>query len=199
MSFAAMKQNCIFELMIKRFSNQGLIYLLLLGGIIALIVYQYQSKNRFKMSRQAIEEPVEPITFKDTIRLKDSRDVLVLRTDFTDQLAWNSLKLQLTASYEQGFRAYLEFMDDPKFEQLQTKVFKTSFPKNYKHSLIFLVDSLSLFNPEHPVICVDLGDHPGRYFRVTPAKMWEVENNLSTANMYFDEFYDLRSRDGIYH
>jgi hypothetical protein len=53
-------------------------------------------------------------------------------------------------------------------------------------------------DPEHPVLVVDLYSEPGRSFRVVPSEMWGVENNLSLANMDFEEFADAVDRDGVF-
>jgi hypothetical protein len=51
---------------------------------------------------------------------------------------------------------------------------------------------------EHPILVVDLYTEPGRSFRVVPAEVWGIENNLSTANMDFAEFADEADADGVF-
>ena len=48
------------------------------------------------------------------------------------------------------------------------------------------------------MLVIDLADQPGRTFRVIPSEMWSVENNLSLANMDFDEFADAVDAAGIF-
>ena len=50
-------------------------------------------------------------------------------------------------------------------------------------TLIFIVDRVALTHPERPILTVDLYSEPGRTFRVIPALMWAVQNNLFLANM----------------
>lgn len=57
---------------------------------------------------------------------------------------------------------------------------------------------MSLTDPEQPVLVVDLSNDPGRNFRVIPAEIWGVENNLSIANMDFEEFADSADPDGTF-
>ena len=45
---------------------------------------------------------------------------------------------------------------------------------------------------------VDLYEEPGRTFRVIPAEIWSVDNNLSIANMDFAEFADAVEPDGVF-
>jgi hypothetical protein len=53
-------------------------------------------------------------------------------------------------------------------------------------------------DPEHPVLALDLYSDPGRTLRVIPSEMWGVENNLSLANMDFEEFADAVDKDGVF-
>jgi hypothetical protein len=62
----------------------------------------------------------------------------------------------------------------------------------------FIADGDAIAGPEQVVLVVDLGDEPGRSFRVTPSEAWGVENNLSTANMGFEEFADAVDEDGVF-
>jgi len=57
---------------------------------------------------------------------------------------------------------------------------------------------MTLTNAEHPILVVDLWETPGRTFRVIPARMWSVENNLSLANMDFHEFAESAGADGVF-
>jgi hypothetical protein len=45
---------------------------------------------------------------------------------------------------------------------------------------------------------MDLTRKPGRTFRVFPSQAWGVENNLSIANMGFEEFLESAGKDGIF-
>jgi hypothetical protein len=51
---------------------------------------------------------------------------------------------------------------------------------------------------EQPVLVVDLCEQPGRTFRVIPREMWGVENNLSIANMDYDDFANSADADGVF-
>jgi hypothetical protein len=45
---------------------------------------------------------------------------------------------------------------------------------------------------------VDLLDEPGRTFRVIPKAVSSVANNLSIANVGFEEFVEAADKDGIF-
>jgi hypothetical protein len=48
------------------------------------------------------------------------------------------------------------------------------------------------------LLVVDLKRRPGRSFRVIVQELWGVENNLSLANMDFEEFADSCDPDGVF-
>ncbi len=129
--------------------------------------------------------------------LPSTKEALVLRTDFSDDSAWASLCTAIQTPAGE-FQAYVDFVSDPDFEGLlpgQLPAIPSDAPDR---SFVFLVDHLALSHPEHPVLVVDLLDKPGRPFRVIPSEMWSVENNLSIANMGFEEFADAAGPDGIF-
>ncbi len=52
-------------------------------------------------------------------------------------------------------------------------------------------------HPERPILCIDI-DMPHDIFRVIPEALWSAENNLSIANMGFEEFVEATGAEGIY-
>jgi len=130
--------------------------------------------------------------------LRDSDDPLVIRTYFNKPSDWKGLKAKINQTYAMGFRAYVDFLDNQQFNKLEPSMFINHKRGNYRHNFIFLADSITFSNPEHPIICVDLLDEIGKSFRVIPSEMWGVENNLSISNMYFYEFFDDCDADGIF-
>ena len=120
----------------------------------------------------------------------------VLRTDFSDESRWNSLCSEILQPNADGFRAYVEFINDPEFDNLTVDQLASIKPRDLR--FVFIVDKEAISNPEHPVLVVDLADEPGRSFRVIPSEMWGVENNLSLANMDFEEFANAVDEDGVF-
>ncbi len=57
---------------------------------------------------------------------------------------------------------------------------------------------MALSHAERPVLVLDLESEPGQTFRAIPSQMSAVENNLSIANMDFEEFGDATDPDGIF-
>ena len=48
-----------------------------------------------------------------------------------------------------------------------------------------------------PVLCLD-ASAPERTIRVIPSELWSVENNLSLANMDFEEFAAAAGTEGVF-
>jgi hypothetical protein len=123
----------------------------------------------------------------------------VLRADYSDERAWDALCQAIQAPHSQyGFQAHVDFISDAEFEGIGLEPLLARLPAEYNHSFICIVDRTALFDPEHPILVVDLFTQPGRTFRVIPAELWAVENNLSIANMDFADFADAAGADGIF-
>jgi hypothetical protein len=65
-------------------------------------------------------------------------------------------------------------------------------------TFLFIIDRVTITDPEMPIVALDMHEEPGRWFRVLPGRIWSVENNLSLANMDFREFADSTDPDGVF-
>jgi hypothetical protein len=129
--------------------------------------------------------------------IPETTNAAVLRTDFSDDAAWAAICDQIRAP-SGDFMATVDCVSDPAFDGLTpSEVLELLLPGS-RHTFLFLVDRRTVDDPEHPVVVVDLYAEPGRSFRVIPSEIWGVENNLSLANMDFDEFADAVDADGIF-
>jgi hypothetical protein len=126
-----------------------------------------------------------------------TNDTLVLRTDFSDEAAWESISAAILEP-QGDFRAYVELVSDQEFDGVTAERLLSLFPEDPKRTFIFVVDRMALVHPDHPILVVDLYTEPGQTFRVIPSAMWGVENNLSICNMDFGEFVDAADQDGIF-
>ena len=129
-------------------------------------------------------------------QIPETEDSLVLRTDFSNSKAWQSVCASIEKPVGE-FRAYVDFIDDPQYDKLSPEQILSLIPENSDRTFIFIVDDVTITHKEHPVLVLDLYDEPGRTFRVIPSEMWSVENNLSISNMDFEEFADEVDEDGI--
>lgn len=123
---------------------------------------------------------------------------LLVRTDFSDDQAWAEVGDAAQAESPEGFRACLELVDDRRFEGYTAKQAVAGSPPDEEPFFVFLVDRVTTMNPDHPILVVDLRWEPGRQFRLVPAAMWSVENNLSLSNMDWEDFASSVDADGVF-
>jgi hypothetical protein len=130
--------------------------------------------------------------------LPDTKATLLLRTDFSDESAWDALCAAVQAPEpEHGFGASVTPLSDRAYEGATVEDMLSVGSVSYR-SFLLLADRMALTAPEQPVLVVDLVDEPGRTFRVIPPQAWSVENNLSLGNMDFEEFSDAVDEDGVF-
>jgi hypothetical protein len=125
----------------------------------------------------------------------------VVRTDFEKQEAWETICELLRAPvYDSGeaFYAYVELIEDRDYRDLSEEELMALVPDDYGHSFVCVVDRTAVVNPEFPVLIIDLYEARGRSFRAIPSKIQSIENNLSIANMDFEDFAESVDADGIF-
>jgi hypothetical protein len=126
----------------------------------------------------------------------------LVRTDFTDSTAWEQASSEAQQENADGFRAYIEPVSDPAFDGLSWEAVKAAVPADDDEgAVLFIADAAALASPEHPILVVDLlQDRPP--FRCIGSQLWGVENNLSIANMdweeFAEEFADAVDDDGVF-
>jgi hypothetical protein len=140
------------------------------------------------------------------------RGSLLVRTDFTDDAAWDQVREAATREYgPDGFRANIEPVSDPQWAGATWEAIKAAAPVDNVTGpcVLFIADSITFTSPEHPILVVDLDDKflsvtkfpeiaNRTPFRCIPAALWEVENNLSIANLSWEEFAGDLSDGDVY-
>jgi hypothetical protein len=121
----------------------------------------------------------------------------LVRTDFSDDAAWDALVAKLKG-LEGEFSADLEVVSDRTFEGVTPERFRSILPPQSDQSFGFLVDRTALVEPGNPILAVDLSKRTPKVFRVAAAAIGEVESNLSLANMDFKEFLRGLDADGVF-
>jgi hypothetical protein len=127
----------------------------------------------------------------------DDLSSLVLRTDFSSDATWSEVSSAIAAP-QGDFRAMVTFVNDRRHEGLALESLLSVAGKGSDQTFIFVVDRETITRSDHPVLVVDLYEQPGRTFRVIPAAMWSVQNNLSLGNMAWEEFAEWTDPDGIF-
>jgi hypothetical protein len=122
---------------------------------------------------------------------------VLVRTCFGDDDAWEELLTEVRTPSGEGFLATVTPIDDATFEGLSVEglmALQTNGP-----IVSFLADETTLTTAGHPVLAVWVlpGDRDHQPFRVAPAALWSVENNINLANMGWAEF-TRATEDGVF-
>lgn len=123
---------------------------------------------------------------------------LLLRTDFADDQAWFRLCRATRKPNKEGFTAYFNYIDDIAYEGLTIEEIVDTAAKGEARTYICVADHITLTDAEQLILVVDCYDRLGQVFRVTPSEVWSVENNLSIANMDFQEFVSSCDNKGVF-
>jgi hypothetical protein len=130
-------------------------------------------------------------------QLPETENPLVLRTDFSNQTAWEAI-CQTIRQPVTGFYAYVEFVDEAGYAALTKAQLLALIPDHYTHSFIIIADQIAISRPDHPLLIIDLYERSGQEFRAIPSQVQAIENNLSIANMDFEEFAEAVDEDGVF-
>jgi uncharacterized protein DUF6924 len=127
---------------------------------------------------------------------------VLVRTWFGDDGAWAALTEQVRTPSEDGFLANVTPVDDPAFEGLTAEALRE---KQTDGPIVsFLADEATLTSAEHPVLAVwvlprrDGDQRDLAPFRVVPAELWSVENNINLANLDWADFTRSAGPDGVF-
>jgi hypothetical protein len=130
--------------------------------------------------------------------LPSTENSLLVRTSFADAKAWaDALSVVLTEN-EDGFRAFVEVVDDNAWEDAGwEQVRRAALATDEQAVVLFVVDRAAL-EPDYPVLVVDLTDSSQQPFRCVASELWGVDNNLNLANMDWEEFADMAGSDEVF-
>ncbi|MDY7088866.1 MAG: hypothetical protein SYR96_27655 [Actinomycetota bacterium] len=135
--------------------------------------------------------------------LPEARSVAVVRTDFTDDAAWEETKVRTSEPTEDGFGADVDFVENHALTGLDeaaiAAIYPRRYPHDYQHPVVFVVDEIAMSMPERPVLVVNLNagvDAPP--FRALPQRVQSIQNNLSLANINYVEFATSTDTDGVF-
>ena len=149
---------------------------------------------------------------------QDEQNPWVVRTDFSDDEKWLAVRELISApqvEVGQKFYAYVRYVSDDKYAGMEPDVLVHSLPDDYPGFFCCIVDEATLTNEEHPILVVGFSPHSDnpkdyerspsqtlvtdiRTFRAIPSTIQSIENNLSIANMDFEEFADSVDADGVF-
>jgi hypothetical protein len=155
--------------------------------------------------------------------LMSSQDELnpwVICISFSNPQAWTLIKTQVAAPQLDAvsgmeFSANVRFIEQPAFANLSCLDIVRRLPAEYSGFVVFVVDEQTIEHQEHPLIVIgfapqgddsaDFARNPSqtpaqdiKFFRAIPSAIQSIENNLSIANMDFEDFANAVGKDGVF-
>ena len=82
-------------------------------------------------------------------KLPTTENPLVLRTDFSNDAAWESLCTAVQKPVG-GFQAYVDFHNDSECDGLTVDQLPLVLPEGTGQTFIFIVDRIALSGPDNP-------------------------------------------------
>lgn len=151
----------------------------------------------------------------------NSPEPWVIRSDFFSEESWQKVQGMIAAPQRHAgiadeFYAYVTYINDPKYSSKSPQEIFRSLPDDYLSSFCFIVDSECIQNAEHPVLVVAFRPSQADYesftlrkpseaplgqiamFRALPSQIQSIQNNLSIANMDFEDFANSVDSDGVF-
>lgn len=128
--------------------------------------------------------------------LPESKNTLLIRTDFSDQEGWEALWTAVTTPNEDDFVANLHRVDDPAYRDATAEQLAELLAPS---TLLVVADKLAITSPEQPVLGIYRdGEGSTGELRVIAEELWSVENNISLSNMEWEQFTESVDDDGIF-
>jgi hypothetical protein len=138
--------------------------------------------------------------------LPEADATLLIRTDFSDQTAWQTLLSAVAIPTEDGFLANLHIVDDPAYRDLTAEELVALAPAD--DPMLIVADTAAVTTPEMPLLVLmtdededDAEDDDGpklSRLRVVAMALWAVELNISLANMDWEDFEAAADDDGVF-
>jgi hypothetical protein len=132
--------------------------------------------------------------------LPESEDMLVLRTDFSDDATWEAVCDEVSMPVGvMGFQANVRFVDNREYDGVPNAEVPGLFRAGSNHGYVIIADRVTMTHPDHALLILDLlEEEAGRQFRAVPSAIQSIENNLSIANMDFEDFATAVDADGVF-
>ena len=127
--------------------------------------------------------------------LPADRGSLLIRTDFTHPAQWEALLTAVRTPSPEGFVPYLSTVDHQRWAGASVADIAAAAPP---HVLLVIADATALSAPQMPLLVLEVGEEGTRELRVAPGALASVENNLSIANMDWEEFAGAADPDGVF-
>jgi hypothetical protein len=146
-------------------------------------------------------------------------DPVIIRTDYSDERAWQEVVAALMASRpgplgDGTIEPSVHIVDDPAWAEAGVDEVLAAVSTDECLTVVFLADQKAMQSHHHGLLAVSVVTRErleddkayeamiafGREFRTVPAGVHEIHANLEIANMDFDEFAEAAHSDpeGVY-
>ena len=121
----------------------------------------------------------------------------LLRTDGSKPERWDALLRAIRVPNSLGFLASVLPITDPALEGLTVDQLRELPGTGDAVTFVLVADAEALAGDDFPILVVDVSGDDQPSFRVTAPCLWVVENNLSLANVDWQELLDSTAPDGV--
>jgi hypothetical protein len=128
----------------------------------------------------------------------DDLTSLVLRTDFSNDAAWDELRAVMRS---EGAHRSATYVSDPQWAGVTIQALvevDTAASDDDKLGYVFLADATAMSDDEHALLAVDFEEEPGLTFRVVPSAFTDVSSNLAVGNVDFADFAEATDESGTF-
>ncbi|MCI2237402.1 hypothetical protein MO973_05840 [Paenibacillus sp. TRM 82003] len=157
-----------------------------------------EERLRQVMAEHEAEHPeltAEDEALAATGDLPADRGSLLIRTDFTRQPQWGALVSALQTPGPDGFTPSLSTVEHQRWAGASVADLAAAAPP---YVLLVLADATALSSPEMPLLVLQVRGGDAQQLRVAPQALASVENNLSIANMDWEDFEGSTGPDGVF-
>ncbi|WP_067674068.1 DUF6924 domain-containing protein [Nocardia miyunensis] len=126
--------------------------------------------------------------------LPETVKAVLIRTDFSDQQAWESCRSAIDASAMAAFDASIdqdvEILDDPANRDLTVeRLLALESLEDTDHTFVMLADRETMASTEYPILFLDLfEDQRGATVRVVASELSEAIGNVDNGNITIADY-----------
>ncbi|MFG1808288.1 DUF6924 domain-containing protein [Streptomyces sp. NPDC049040] len=133
--------------------------------------------------------------------------MLIIRTDFSDETAWQAVCEESLRPWGDGdYEPHVHLVDDPVWAGATTDHVIAAVSADEDLSIVFLADRITMRNREHPLLAVAVltrdecaSDEEfeayGGSLRTACASIHDIHANLSIANLDFADLAEAARND----
>jgi hypothetical protein len=123
---------------------------------------------------------------------------LLVRTDFTDDAAWEATRAASLAENEHGSRAHLHVVDDEAFTGATWQWLRSAILDLDRRGVLLYVADTAALAGDHPIQVVDLSRTARQPFRCLARELAGIDGTVTDATMEWEDFADNVESDGTY-